>query len=104
VAAPQNVYDAIKRVREEGEAWVTWHGERLRLEPVPENNDQFTGIVRSPRSHGGIALAWVDGYKDGLRVYEGGKGQPGLGFPRRAQWKDILVIVAERHPRPKESS
>lgn len=99
MAAPQHVYDALKKVRTEGEAWVTWQGERLRLVPVGEHDDQFTGIIKSGRAHGGIALAWVDGYKDGLRVYEGSKGEPGRGRARRVQWDQILAVVKERHPR-----
>jgi len=100
MGAPQHVYDAIKRVREEGEAWVTWNGQRLRLVPVGDYDIQFTGIIRSGRAHGGIALAWVDGYKEGLRVYEGGNGEPLMGRSRRVQWDQVLVRVEERHPRP----
>lgn len=98
MAAPQNVYDALKRMGADGDAWFTWQGERFHIVPVGEYDGQFTGIIKSGRAHGGIALAWVNGYKDGLRVYEGAKGFPGRGKPRRVQWDQVLAIVTERHP------
>ena len=97
MGAPQHVYDAIKKAREEGEAWVTWNGERLRLVPVSDDyGSHFTAIVKSRRAHGSIALAEVDAYKDvgsRVRIYEGDSS-------RMASWEQVLVVVAERHERP----
>lgn len=95
----QHVYDAIKRVRADGEAWVTWKGKRLRLvEPDADERIQGDAIVRS-RAPGGIALAWFDGYKDvggRVRIYE---AFPGTANSYITSWDNILAIVVEQHPR-----
>ena len=90
----QHVYDAIKLARETGEAWVTWNGERLRLVPLDIDAAQqamhFEAIVKA-RKRGGIELTWVDAYKDvGSRL---------RNATRRFGWDQVLVVVAERHPR-----
>ena len=120
MSAPQQVYDAIKRVRETGTAWVTWRGERLRLRPVEEADKDFRpgdlprpeglhdnatpsslvgwcpgpyeAIVKS-RGPGGIALADVWWHEGRLHIDE-----PHRRF-RRGNDNVVLAIVAERHLR-----
>lgn len=114
--APQHVYDAIKKAREEGEAWVSWRGFRFRIKPLvweningwdrpvlegqPLDGMHFDAIVKSKRP-GGIAMAWVDAYKDvgdRIRIWEGGAyDEFGSGPCRMAGWDQIVAVVAEKH-------
>jgi len=129
MSAPQHVYDALKRMREEGEAWVTWKGERLHLRPfVPGEDDEWRPVDTSrppgilsdgfsvgdkrywfPAYHaivkarvpGGIALAHIWWHEDRLHL----KGLEGERVPfRRANDDVVLAIITERHPRRKEPS
>jgi len=119
MAGPQHVYEALKRAREEGEAWVTWTGLRMRLVPLSTMEDHrgievpaaegdrlnmtiFHAIVKSRRP-GGIAFAWVDAYKDvgdRIRIWEGGEySQQGEGPTRMGGWDQVLAVVTEHHKR-----
>jgi hypothetical protein len=121
----QHVYDAIKKVKDEGEAWVTWDGERLRLTRVewrdegcfdipylPEpfkargvageqqdlDYSWFDAIVRTKR-RGDVAQAECCTYKDcGSRIQVIMKGQKRR---RLVGWNDILAVIVERHPKSK---
>jgi hypothetical protein len=91
-AREQAVYDAIKRCRVDGEAWVTFGDKRLHLVPTStEVWDTFWALVKSRRP-GGVALAQII-LKDGLRIQEEG------GPNRRGGDKDLLAIVESFHPR-----
>ena len=95
----QHVYDAIKKAREDGTAWVTWFGERLKIARVeftggiphlpegltvpsvgyghmdPKNDLNWwigEALVKA-RRRGGIAQAECNAYKDcggRIRIYE----------------------------------
>ena len=102
MSAPQHVYDAIKKARLEGEAWVTWGGERLKLVPIDESftGGVFDAIVKDRGAHGGIRLMNVNAYKDvGNRVRNGFNEGDFRNF--HFSWKNVLVAVVERHPREK---
>lgn len=59
------MYDALKRAREEGEAWLSWKGKRLKLtRPNPDSFPQFA-FVQSRRGPVLVELVW----KDGLRAF-----------------------------------
>jgi hypothetical protein len=57
----QAVYDAIKKCRETGEAFVTFQGERLKLAPVGEDYPEFALV----KARGRVRLAHLV-HKDGL--------------------------------------
>ena len=93
--ATQAMYDALKQVREVGETWVTWNGERLRLGPVTDVywGSVFEAVIKA-RRRGGISVATVDAYKDsGTRV----RLDDGRFY--RAGWDAVLAVILERHPR-----
>lgn len=93
----QHVYDAIKKAREVGEAWVTWNGERLRL--VPPDIDKWLGqgyfeaiVKRARRVPGGLRIEALNAYKDG-------ETRPRSHFTgRQLGWSDICAVIVERHP------
>jgi hypothetical protein len=103
----QALYDAIKRIREEGEAWLTIDGRRLRaLDPrivlaaygelgviAPQYGEC---LVRSRCARFGIGLAEFS-VKDAwprVRVDElGGR------VCRRTAFAELLGIICESHPR-----
>lgn len=83
----QRVYDAIKRVRETGDAWVTIGGQRVRLARLEDRDDDFEppswALVKR---RGRVVLALVSG-KVGFRIYDG-----------QGHWlhaKDLLAHVIE---------
>lgn len=115
----QHVYDAVKKAKETGEAWVTWGGKRMRLVPltwkvegcfdVPMADGKaldcghFDAIVYSRKRPGGLTFAWIDSYKDvgdRIRIHEGGQfREQGRGPTRMGGWDQIIVVVTEYHDR-----
>ena len=90
--ARQAVYDALKRMKAEGMAWVTLRGHRLKI--IPFEGTPYTGGVTGPvllrtRRHGGVALGFVVDH-DGLRLDYHFSG-------RRGRADDILALVLEDH-------
>lgn len=87
--AKQAVYDAIKKCREEGEAWVTFKGKRLKLVSVDDASWAHGPDWVLAKYHGKVVLdVLID--KDGLRLCD----QRGY-----IQWDDVLAYVAEIHDR-----
>lgn len=82
--ARQAVTDALKKMRETGEAWLTLRGERLRL-TNPDTEGPGTYLVHI---NGGVDVREIY-EKDGLR----------MGNGRHIDPKRLLAWVAERHPR-----
>jgi len=119
-AQRQRLYDAIKQARDTGEAWVTHAGQRMRLRPFAEDDDEYRpashprpdGCVHeSPgsfgwpphylafvkaRVRGGVALAEVWWHEGRLHVEHCDSHRRAF---RRANDDIILAIVAETHPR-----
>jgi hypothetical protein len=102
----QHLYDAIKKARETGEAWVNWNGERLRLKPIIWVDGSghmcgdtvlefthFDALVKSKRSGGpNLKVEFINAYKDvGGRVKSHSTG-------RFYGWDDLCAVVVERHP------
>ncbi len=92
--ARQAIYDAIKKCREEGEAWVTFKGKRLKLVDVDKSDIDFYpadwGLVKF---RGEIILDVISN-KDGLRLCGYSTADPSY-----IQWTDILAWVPEIHDR-----
>lgn len=99
----QALYDAIKRIRDEGESWLTIDGQRVRaIDPrlieTARAGRRYDGggdcLVRSRRARFGVALAsFVT--KDAwprVRISEG-------RTHRHTSFADLLGVVVERHPR-----
>ena len=87
----QAVYDALKKAREEGEAWTEIRGWRVRI--VPGFDRAVTGvfaIVRTRNAPWKVDLATVID-KDGLKFDESN------GAYRRGRWGDILATVVEAY-------
>ena len=91
--ARQAIYDAIKKAREEGEAWVTFKGKRLKLIGIDHMDFNFDFCPADwalVKYRGQIILSMVSG-KDGLRLCNGD-----FSF---IQWDDVLAYVSEIHER-----
>ena len=89
--ARQALRDALKTLRETGEAWVTWNGERFRLAPpdTPGEGDHWPGLVR----RGNLVEVWELVGKDA-----GGRARCGI-MGWRANPSRVLARIVERHPR-----
>jgi hypothetical protein len=93
----QALYDAVKLVRDTGEAWVTFRGERLKLTSptevlAAESSSAVPAIIRR-RGGWGMELAYVWWHEGRLHC----QGDDS-GF-RRGNDDLVLAVVAERHPR-----
>lgn len=105
-AAAQHVIDKLKIMRATGEpVWVTLHGWRLKIRPVSDIDDSVhvEALYKNRgRLHFGI---FAGGKRNMLRSYGGpyeGHGEPPYNFI--AQWKNILAVVMEKHPRLPEET
>lgn len=101
----QAIYDAVKRVREEGEAWVTLDGVRLHLtkvDPSALGQGSFGECLVRSRRPPGVARAFFTTKDAWPRV----KVQETTTRPssshtviRTTGWDDVLALVAEEHGR-----
>jgi hypothetical protein len=91
--AKQKVFDAVKRVREEGEAWVTLDGERLFLRAVPNARPDYGDcVVRGRRGIVRARFSTKDAYPR-VRIDDA------HGYTYLTSWDNVLALIIETHPR-----
>lgn len=93
----QYLVDSLKKMREEGEGWITLDGRRLKIEPVPKDWNYFEGSPHQAlvKYKSRIRKACVY-YCDGLRF------EFDSGSMVRAQLKSVVALITENHPREKD--
>lgn len=64
----QHLYDALKTMRNSGEAWVNWFGTRYKLTPYTHLPIPGLAFVKA-KVPGGISLAEIYWYEDRLHIY-----------------------------------
>lgn len=89
---------ACKQAAETGEAWVTWRGERLRLVPLPQNEEDYFfahggNMVVVYVRQGRFRIAEIGMRKGSLPMLDMSNG----GNNYRIQPKQLRALVVERH-------
>lgn len=85
------VSDKVKEARANGEAWLSWGSERIRI-TAPKDDEEFFGGDYVVKSRGEVYLGTF-----GRRKGTGPLLSMTQGFI--VQDKAVMAIVAERHPK-----
>ena len=94
----QHVHDALRRMRAEGEAWLTHEGERLRIRPLreedlpPASSQPLRAVIRT-KARGGVCFGDVWWHEWRLHT----NATP-TGGTRRGDDDVVLAVAVERHP------
>ena len=94
----QPIRDALKKMRTDGEAWLTFGGERLRVVPITDDDiggDAWSGwevLCHTKRRKLVVGLI-VSRKNTAFRPH---MIEP---FSVWLNWKDVLARVVEHHPR-----
>ena len=100
--ANQVVIDALKEMRETGEpVWVTFKGLRLKLRPERDDDYFEPAAPALFKNRGRLHVAYLSGkytrWLYACAALEGGPPPPSCSA--RLQYKCVLAIIEEFHPR-----
>ena len=94
----QHVRDALRKMRETGEAWLTLEGQRHRIVPITDadrGGDEWSGweVICKTKAKGLTVQMIVSRKNTAYRP-------KALPIGCWLGWKDVLARVVESHPRP----